>query len=72
MDTTVEVLQAGIPVAKIEFLDDVSVHAGNAYFNLDFPVKPTLFLEFVGSHQYVEEQASIVSTLTSSIAPFEP
>ena len=58
--TTVEVLQAGIPVAKIEFLDDQSLDATNRYFKLDYPVAPTLFLEFVGSPQSVEEQASIV------------
>ena len=59
--TTVEVLQAQIPVAKIEFLDDQSLDAANRYSNLDYPIAPTLFLEFVGSPQSVEEQANTVS-----------
>ena len=63
IDTTVEVLQAGIPVARIEFLDDISVDAANRYSHLDLPVAPTLFLEFVGSPQSVEEQATTVSKL---------
>lgn len=59
--TTVEVLQAQIPVAKMEFLDEESLDAANRYFKLDYPVAPTLFLEFVGSPQSVEEQANAVS-----------
>ena len=61
VDTTVEILQAGIPVARIEFLDDLSMDAANKYSHLDLPVAPTLFLEFVGSAQSVEEQANVVS-----------
>ena len=63
MDTTVQVLQAGIPVARIEFLDDISVDAANKYSHLNLAVAPTLFLEFVGSPQSVEEQATVVSKL---------
>lgn len=59
--TTVEVLQAGIPVARIEFLDELSVEAANKFSHLDLPVAPTLFLEFVGSPKSVEEQANVVS-----------
>ena len=61
VDTTVEVLQAGIPVARIEFLDELSVDAANKFSHLELSVAPTLFLEFVGSAQSVEEQANIVS-----------
>lgn len=61
IDTTVQVLQSGIPVAKIEFLDELSMEAANKYSKLDYPVTPTLFLEFTGSHQSVQEQTSIVS-----------
>ena len=67
VDTTVQVLQAGIPVARIEFLDDLSVDATNKYSHLNLPVAPTLFLELVGSPQGVEEQAHTVSESNSSI-----
>ena len=59
-----EVLQAGIPVARIEFLDELSVDAANKFSHLDLSVAPTLFLEFVGSAQSVEEQANVVSKST--------
>ena len=61
VNTTVEVLQTGIPVARIEFLDELSLEAANQFSHLDYPVKPTLFLEFTGSPQSVEEQTDIVS-----------
>ena len=58
--TTVQVLQLGIPVGRIEFLDDISIDAANKFSHLDYPVCPTLFLEFIGSPQSVKEQAEIV------------
>ena len=61
VDTSVSVLQMGIPIAKIEFLDELSMAATNSYHQLGFPAAPTLFLEFNGSPQSVEEQATIVS-----------
>lgn len=59
VNTSVEILQAGIPVCKIEFLDEIALDAANKFSKLDYPVAPTLFLEFVGSPQGVEEQASV-------------
>ena len=49
-----------MPVGRIEFLDEVSLDAANKFSHLDYPVKPTLFLEFGGSPQTIQEQAEIV------------
>ena len=64
VNTTVEILQAGIPVCKIEFLDEIALEAVNKFSKLDYPVAPTLFLEFVGSPQSVEEQTSMAGKRT--------
>ena len=58
--STVEILQAGIPVARVEFLDDLSLEAANKFSQLSYPVAPTLFIELTGSPQSVEEQTEIV------------
>lgn len=39
-----------------EFLDDVMMEACNRFSGLSYPVSPTLFLEFHGSQQGLEEQ----------------
>jgi len=53
-------IQSGIPVARIELLDDVQVKAINSYSNLSLSVQPTLFLEFHGSERGVVEQSDQV------------
>ncbi|KAG2469965.1 LDHD protein, partial [Polypterus senegalus] len=58
VDSTVQILQCGIPIARIEFLDDVMIDACNRYSKLTYPVTPTLFLEFHGSECSLEEQVT--------------
>ena len=60
VNTTVQILQAGIPIAKIELLDETSIDAVNRFSKLDYAVAPTLFMEFTGSPQSVEEQANLI------------
>jgi D-lactate dehydrogenase (cytochrome) len=55
--TVTQLIQLGVPVARLEFLDDVQVRACNAYSKLDLPEKPHLFFEFHGSKAATDEQA---------------
>ena len=52
----VAVIQNGIPIAKIELLDDMSISAVNSYSKMNLTPSPTLFFEFVGSQNSVKEQ----------------
>ena len=58
VETTIAIMQAGIPVARIELLDDVQMGACIAYSKLEgMTPAPTLFFEFHGTHAGVAEQA---------------
>jgi len=63
--TTIATIQAGIPIARIELLDDVQMDACNRYSGLDYPVQPTLFLEFHGTEAGVREQAEMVAEIAA-------
>ncbi len=52
-------MQSGLPVARIEFLDEKMVDACNRYSKLNLDVAPTLFLEFHGSNSNIEAQGQL-------------
>lgn len=66
VDTVVQTLQSGVPVARVEILDDAQMRAVNAWSKLDYPELTTLFFEFHGSPAYVEEQARTVGELATA------
>lgn len=43
------ILQAGIPIARVEFVDEASIVQLNKFSDTDYPAVPTLFLEFHGN-----------------------
>ena len=60
VNSVILTIQMGIPVARIELLDEIQMDAINRYSELDYPVQPTLFFEFHGSTRGVEEHAETV------------
>lgn len=65
VNTVIETVQYGIPVARVEFMDEVAIAATNRYSKLDLPVAPTLFFEFHGTAAWVEEQARIAQEIAA-------
>jgi D-lactate dehydrogenase (cytochrome) len=55
-NATIAALQIGLPLARIELLDEVQIRACNAYSHLTLPETPTLFLEFHGTRASAREQ----------------
>jgi D-lactate dehydrogenase (cytochrome) len=63
--TVIAVIQSGVPVARIELLDDVMMRGINAYSKLSHRETPTLFFEFHGSASSVAEQAELAQSIAS-------
>ncbi|MGH3452639.1 MAG: FAD-binding oxidoreductase, partial [Haloechinothrix sp.] len=55
-NATIAALQIGLPLARIELLDEVQIRACNAYSQLGLAETPTLFLEFHGTQASAREQ----------------
>ena len=53
----ISAIQMGIPMARIELIDQISIRAINAYSKLNYPEKPHLFMEFHGSNLGVKDQS---------------
>ena len=64
--TVIATIQLGVPVARIELLDEIQMDAINRFSSLDYPAQPTLFFEFHGtSEREVGDQAETVQTLSA-------
>jgi D-lactate dehydrogenase (cytochrome) len=72
-DAVILTIQAGLPVARIELLDEVQVRAANLYSKLTLPEKPLLLLEFHGTPAGVREQSERFGEFASEYGggPFE-
>jgi D-lactate dehydrogenase (cytochrome) len=66
VDTVIATIQLGVPVARIELLDDVHMDALNRYSKTNYPVASTLLFEFHGDNQrHVTEQSETVQALAA-------
>ncbi|HUH93950.1 MAG TPA: FAD-linked oxidase C-terminal domain-containing protein [Casimicrobiaceae bacterium] len=65
VSTVITAMQTGIPVARIELLDEAQMDACIRYSKLEgFEVKPTLFFEFHGSTSAVAEQSAAMQAIS--------
>jgi D-lactate dehydrogenase (cytochrome) len=64
VETAIETIQLGVPVARIELMDELQVDACNRYSKTNYPVAPTMFFEFHGdSERSVNDQAETVRNI---------
>jgi D-lactate dehydrogenase (cytochrome) len=64
VNTVIVAIQSGVPVARIELLDELTMDACIRYSRLEgYRAAPTLFLEFHGSAAHVAEQAETVKAI---------
>ena len=64
--TAIEAIQIGVPLARVEYLDDRCICAVNTYSGLHEAEADTLFLEFHGSEASVAEQVKSFGEIASS------
>jgi D-lactate dehydrogenase (cytochrome) len=65
VDTVIEIIQVGVPIARCELLDANAVKAVNAHDKLGLVEAPMLLMEFHGSASGVAEQAATVQELAA-------
>lgn len=66
VDTVIATIQSGVPIARMELLDEAAIRACNRQSALGLPEKPMLFLEFHGSDAGVADQLELVRLLGES------
>ena len=63
--TTIQTIQMGIPIARVELIDANSVRMVNAHSKMNLREEPMLLMEFHGSPTGVKEQAETVQEIAS-------
>jgi len=63
-NATIQTIQMGIPIARIELVDRAYIKAINDYSKTDYPLRDTLFLEFHGTRDWVAEQVKLFDEIS--------
>ena len=71
VNTVITIIQLGVPVARVELLDEVQMDAVNKFSKLDYPVRPTLLFEFHGFEKSVAEQIETVEAVAADFGASE-
>ncbi|MEM8742260.1 MAG: FAD-linked oxidase C-terminal domain-containing protein [Pseudomonadota bacterium] len=65
VEAVMATIQMGIPMARIEFIDELSIRGFNLISDRNMPEIPHLFLEFHGTEAAVAEQAQTVGEIAA-------
>ncbi|MEO7108660.1 MAG: FAD-linked oxidase C-terminal domain-containing protein, partial [Rhodoferax sp.] len=65
VNTTIQIIQLGVPIARCELLDATTVKVVNQHSHLSLPESAMLLMEFHGSPAGVQEQVETVQTLAA-------
>ena len=71
VDAVMTTLQYAIPMARMELIDAQSIAAINRYSGTEFPIAPTLFVEFHGSEAAVRDQAATFGDICKELGGSE-
>lgn len=67
IDTVIAAIQSGIPMARIEYLNEPMIKAINLIEKMDLSERPHLFLEFHGSPSGVAEQSELLGDIAAEM-----
>ncbi|WP_054708605.1 FAD-linked oxidase C-terminal domain-containing protein [Bacillus sp. JCM 19041] len=63
VSAVVSILQAGIPIARVELVDEASMQKVNEFSETNYPIKPTLFLEFHGNEAGLKQDVAFTEEI---------
>ncbi|MFD1927915.1 FAD-binding oxidoreductase [Sporosarcina siberiensis] len=65
VEAVVSILQAGIPIARVELVDEPSMKQTNIYSETNYIEKPTLFLEFHGNEAGLKSDVDFTTMIVA-------
>jgi D-lactate dehydrogenase (cytochrome) len=65
VEAVVSILQAGIPIARVELVDEPSMIQVNRFSETDYKEKPTLFLEFHGNEAGLQQDVEFTKEIVA-------
>lgn len=68
VSSVIQVIQLGVPVSRVELVDELAIRAINQHSKLNLKERPTLFFEFSGSSQSIKEQTESVQEIIKSFS----